>query len=221
MKLRRHPDGSFWLPKANPKIEGELDLQMNRVPGSLKWFPKYNSLPFEDIYKLLEGKEVNIVGKGPSLDRLTSSDLGGRPTFAINEAIHRVEKYNDPEITFGIVQDGNLKSSCTPTMGAGLICNARVMGWYATAPRLWVFSPGDFDLGVTAITALIAVRLAARGRATKLRMLAFDAALNKDLRYAASIGHQPNLYGPPTRFLGHRSDIEASSTLQLDWVTIA
>lgn len=76
MRLRRHADGSYWLPKANKQVEGELDLQMNRIPGTLRWYPKYNSRPFEEIYDVIRGKEVNIVGKGPSLDLLRKEEIG-------------------------------------------------------------------------------------------------------------------------------------------------
>lgn len=216
MRVRRHIDGSYWIPRQNKQLEGELDLQMDRVPGALQWFPKYKSRPLEEIYNIVAGKEVNIIGKGPSLDKLTAEDLGGRPTFGINEAIHTAERLNDPEITFGIVQDGNLKNSCVPQK-AGLIVNARVMPWYAGYPRMWVFQLHHLGLEITALSALVAVRLAVLGGATSLRMLAFDAAMNRDLRYAPSVGYQPNLFGLPSRFLNHRQSIEAIATLPLVW----
>lgn len=216
MRIRRHQDGSYWIPRENKQIEGELDLQMNRVLGSLRWFPKYNSRNLQEIYDLIAGKEVNIVGKGPSLDLLTAEDFGNRPTFALNEAIHTAERLNDPEITFGIVQDGSLKSTCLPKR-AGLLVNARVMPWYAGYPRMWVFQLQDFGLEVTALSALVAVRIATLGGASSLRMLAFDAAMTQDLHYAPSVGYQPNLFGRPARFLTHREDIEKASTLPIKW----
>lgn len=217
MRLRRNADGSYWIPKSDAQVEGQLDLQMNRVPGTLTWFPKYDSLPFEDIYSVVKGSIVNIIGKGPSMDKLTKQHTMGLPTFAINEAIHTAEKLNDPKITFGIVQDGNLKSTCRPKE-AGLIVNARVVSWYNDYPKLWVFLPHFFGFSGNVLTAEVAIKLAIQGGATKIRMLAFDAAVSQDVSYAKSLGYPPNLYGPPSRFLTHRQSIEALSTLPIDWV---
>lgn len=215
-RVRRNPDGSYWLPKANRQIEDQLDEQMVRIPGTLSWFPRFQSRDFSEIYKLIEGKEVNIIGKGPTLDTLKADDLGGRPTFAINEAIRVVEKLNDPAITFCITQDGGLKDTCRPKE-AGLIVNYRVISWYADYPKLWSFMPHFFDLGLTAITARVAAKIAERGKAASLRMLAFDAATNQDLRYASSVGYRPNIFGPPARFLSHRQDIESTVKLSISW----
>ena len=218
--IRKNADGSIWIPRSNKQVEDQLDLQYDRVPGQRIWFPKVKSRNWDELKTVFKNQTVNIVGKGPSLDRIKKENLLGFPTIAINEAIHQIEAIGaNPDITFGITQDSGLKDRCRPN-AAGLFCNLRIAYWYADYHRLWIFTPEQFGLGSTELSAIVAGKIAEYYGATRLRMLCFDAAINRDVAYAKVTQADPSFGGPPSRFLNHWRNIVKELKLPLDLVQL-
>lgn len=214
MSPRRSSDGSYYLIRRDRRLEDELDQTHTRVIGERKWYPRYETRSIQEVFDICKGQVVNIVGKGPSLDNLTNEDLGLRPTFALNEAIHVVSELTSR--VFCVTQDGALRDTCRPKFG-GLICNLRVASWYAGYRFLYVVQPLNFGKSQSCLSASLALMLAERGGAEGANMLCFDGCVNGNFQYAKAIGHPSSLGGRPSRFSNHRAEIESATKLPLNW----
>jgi hypothetical protein len=214
MRIRQNPDGSIWIPRRNVELEKELDLKYEKIAERM-WIPRIPEREsYTTLFPILEGQTINIVGKGPSLDNLKCEHLENYITFAINESIHPIEALDCTTTVIAISQDYNLKSDCLPKKSI-LLINQRIKNWYPDYPRTYYFNFQNM------ITAAVAVQIATEAKVGKIRMLCFDAAMNKNTEYAKIIGRSPKSGGQPSRFLGHRSVVESiSGHPPLDWLPL-
>jgi hypothetical protein len=74
-RVRYHGDGTFTV--ARLRDLSLIDKHFTRVPGRERWFIK-NDNAWTDI--TFEGDTANIIGKGPSLDKLRSWHLKKGPS---------------------------------------------------------------------------------------------------------------------------------------------
>lgn len=132
---------------------------------------------------------VAIVGKGPSLDRLCEVDFDGCcAVLAINHAIQRVANLDLAQAVYGVQIDTSAGYALAARGTARIValCAAHL---YRADTGKYVFRLGDFVIE-RVCTAAYAIALARRAGARSLRLLAFDALTDGDLRYAASL-HLP------------------------------
>jgi hypothetical protein len=142
---------------------------------------------------------LQVVGKGPSLLRLTRADFGPGPVLTLNHAITAVRLLGLPNEIFTMQKDGCVVHDVTSTVPLGCVC---------PSPRMVPPLPGETLIlsaaessrcfpdhrprVVVDVEALgcrwntmsveVAVRLAKAMGHDSLRMLAFDAYTSRDHR---------------------------------------
>ena len=201
--VRRALDGTYWTPRDNPEVTKFMDENFKRLGGELRWehSPLYTSV--SHLKNWHANAIINIVGKGPSLDKLV--ELVG-PTIAINEAIHTVERICKDD-TYVVQQDAKLQETCRPSKGTLLLAR-RCVNWYGDFRNKYVYNPIDFELKESALSVLVALHIAKLMGAKECHLYAFDACMTNDTRYADVIGYKSEKGGDPGRFLNHRPRIE-------------
>jgi hypothetical protein len=215
-RLRQVRDGGFIIPRRDLEAEEWLDANCIRVANELKWYPKLakevSVEALRDVYKDLP---VYIVGKGPSLDKITAADFKNpaAPILAINESVMIINALELPNPVYLVQGDGGLNielGSAIPVLG---IC---VMHLYPESVERYIFRSEMFGYGVSArLSVEMAVHIGGLMGCSEAFLMAFDACTSKTLGYAKSIGHEPKLQGkeqiPGERFAGHRHWAERAS----------
>lgn len=223
MKVREAGDGSFYLPRASRKVIDFLSKDFDRFPNEYRWYPK--SVGVKDLNEMrryFEGKECYLVGKGPSLDKLSKADFDNPrlPVICINESIHKVETLDLPNKVFAIQQDAWLKDTCRPEF-AGLILSYSCRYWYPDVAEKYIFHYSQLGLKTNNITVVYALSLAKTFDSTGFRMLCFDACMNKDTGYGKCVGYTPDRGGSPDRFLSHkRTILKAAEPLPIEFISL-
>lgn len=208
-RLIECPDGTVALSRSHFQAEKILDSQLIRLPNELRWIkPSLTKENLSDLTEVFSGKQVYLVGKGPTLDRIQAWWFEAHiPIIAVNDSIVKVESLGLDNPTFCMVQDAFLKGKARPKK-ATLIVSVRAAHQYADYPRRMLFT--RHDLGVrsgSCITAVAAVRLLRMCGATGVRLVAFDGMFgNTD--YAKCLGTDPRKWGPVQRFIGHGVKLE-------------
>jgi hypothetical protein len=220
-RIREAPDGTYWIPKRDPQAEKFLDKHCARLENQLRWFPIFGALDkINEHRSVFAEKRCYIVGKGPSLDRLSAADFtDDSPIIALNEAIHKVESLDLPNPTYCLQQDGKLRDRCQPER-AWLFVSVKAVRFYTDRPRVLVFDGRQYGLALNSLSVLAAMRITQSLGCTGYTLLCFDACVDGDTRYAKCIGMDSTWGGRPRRFLTHRGQIEqASRGLPLKWAT--
>jgi hypothetical protein len=166
-----------------------------------------------------EATDVYLIGKGPSLDALTTSDfpIETAPVICCNESIHAIEALGLPNPLFCVQQDAALEQRCRPEQAT----------WFLSG-QAWAASRGDtyeravkYDAkavggSTKSLTANQALRIIGKaGGFTDVHFLAFDACVSGDCGYADSIGEEPTKRRKNgERFLGFCKEIKAESRVQ-------
>lgn len=194
MRIIHNRDGTVSIARRSKPAEKWLDENLERMPNQLRWKPIFKTK--HGIDKLvLQGKQVYIIGKGPSLDNLTKKDFPNKkaPILCVNESIHAIEKLGLPNDTYVVVQDALLKDGCKPK-DAGVICSKVLNNFYADCENKYVFEPKTYFKSIN-YTPIIAINIAKEHGITSFTMLGFDSIVNGDNTYATSIGYQhPKTY---------------------------
>lgn len=221
--VRFPADGTLQLLRHNKRVEARLDEQLERVPNELKWRPHINEqfdvMQLKDAYV---GHKAYIVGKGPSLDKLSAADFPDptAPILAINEAFWKVDGLVLPNPVYLIQFDS--KVDVKPTSG-DLILHQNLQSKYpACNGKQYLYSEISLGCGIN-LTCLHALRIASRiFGCNRIDLLCFDAALTKDTGYAQVVGYTPKLAnrGPEEgmtgeRFLKHKQYIEAHAEVSI------
>ena len=221
VRVRWNEDGSFWLARCKKNVQADLDAQYIRFPGHLRWFPiTSNSMTINDFKFYFHEPKAYIVGKGPSLDKLTASDFDDpfAPILAINESIHKVESLDLPNPVFMVQQDLKLQETCKPKRG-GVWLSHGCRDLYQDQGQRLVFNIFQFSLYPGVLTVLVCIKLAQHLGVTHLELLCFDGCVNQVGGYAKCVGHDASVGGDPDRFLSHRPKIEAASEgIDVKWI---
>jgi hypothetical protein len=200
-------DGSYWLARPNQKAEQFLDKNCIRVPGTLRWMPRFTSNNrFEELKQYFSKQKCYIVGKGPSLDHLSAEHFQDGPVIALNEAIFKVEALGLKNKTYGLQQDAKLRASCLPKHSPILV-SMKAANYYARAENVYIFQNIELGLNPNALSVSAAICLAKQLGAVALELLCFDACVNRELTYAKCIPYDSTWGGAPKRFLTHRAKI--------------
>lgn len=206
-KQRRNANGNIVLIRRHEETEKLLDKYLTRV-GYLEWAMLNDSA--SEISKMrnkYKGMECNIIGKGPSLDRL--KELPNCPTMCINESIRKVEDLiNPPDDIYCIQQDAHLKNSCWSYRGTMLLPYI-TQSWYNDHPKVVTYTPIALGLNNNyhGLSIIMAIRIAKLWGIDKINFYACDAAMNKNVDYAKCVGYDPRRGGDPNRFLRHLKQI--------------
>jgi hypothetical protein len=200
---RQLDDGSICLVRGNKRAEQYLDDNYCRVKNELRWWPlKMDPTVIKDLKGIHKG-EITIIGKGPSLDKLTKEQITG-VTIALNEAFKITEKFG---VQYGTQLDAWMKDACTPTTGT-LFVSPRAKVHYPGNDKVKLLDPRQLSLGATPASLEYAIALAIHMGATSIRLLCFDALANGNCDYAKAVGYSPTNMGDPKRFLKHDKILE-------------
>jgi hypothetical protein len=207
-RFRRNINGNIILIRPNRAQEALLNRLLVKV-GDLEWAVANNTASeitkMKDIYK---GIECNIIGKGPSLDRMT--ELPNLPTICINESIRKVEDLiNPPGAIYCIQQDAHLKNTCWSSRGTMLLPYI-TQSWYNNHPKVITYTPSSLGLkdNYHGLSIIMAIRIAKLWGIEKINFYACDAAMNSNTEYAKCVGYDPTRGGDPNRFIRHVKSIE-------------
>jgi 2-polyprenyl-3-methyl-5-hydroxy-6-metoxy-1,4-benzoquinol methylase len=165
-----------------------------------------------------------IVGKGPSLDRLTAADFTNElsPVLACNEAVQTIEKLSLPNPLFGVQQDARVGVDGCPKNGTWLLGS---QSWVACKgknhPNAIRYDCNKIGGHSKSLTADQCMRLLGSVGFKTATMLAFDACTSGEVDYAKSIGKSPVQFGQnPGRFKGYCIEISRCAMqngLSLTW----
>lgn len=218
VRIRRGIDGSIYIVRKDAAVEAILDKKFMRFKNELRWFPVLPSPSnVENLRQYFDGKTCTLVGKGPSLDRLSTSHLLG-PVIAINESIHRVESLNPTNKTFVLQSDVALKDTCIPKRSTMFI-SIKAQVHCTAAEDLYIFDSRKYGISLNALSACSAIEIAKYLGAKAFRMCCFDAAMDGTLGYAKCIGYDASRGGHKNRFLQHKNQILASlGNYPVEWI---
>ena len=211
-KIRRFKDGTFGRPRKHRQAIAELNANFVKLPGELKWYAKgISGKDIIDLQPILKGKYIYMIGKGPSLDRLSKADFPNPDAviMCVNESIHKVESLDLPNVTLAMQHDVRLKRECLPKRAA-IIINPALLHWYHDIENKYVLAPPFVDEPRACLTSILGLKLAKKFGCLKITFLCFDACIDGSLDYADCIGHTPARGGSPQRFLEHCQRIKLS-----------
>jgi len=205
-------DGRLSLRRHNRQLENYLNKHFTRCDRALRWAIKG---PIYDLENQYSG-ECTIVGKGPSLDRLSDFE-NQAPVFCLNEAIQKVETLDCENELFAVRQDPPKGKLYLPKRATLIITKMRAK-LYREAPKVILVTPYEFQQAPNCLTVLLTLKIIRLLGFSVVHMRCFDACTKGDTAYADCIGFSAATGGPPDRFLGHRAKIEhAAQDLQLIW----
>ena len=221
-RIRVHVDGSFTISRKNREAETYLDNNFARIKGELRWIKSTNPpMDIELLRDVFKNKKCYLVGKGISLDYISSDVFEDKdvPIIAINEAIHKIEELDLLNPVFCLQQDAGLRNRCLPKKAA-LIISTNAQHWYAELKNKYIYNPRKLNTIRSHLSVICAIELLKSFDVTTLKMISFDACVNKDTDYAKCIGHPSKRGGDPDRFLKHRRYIDKHTKgMLVDWIT--
>ena len=210
MRIRRHPDGSFWIPRSDKNIERQMDTDHVRVPGSLRWFPKGYNIELETLRNKYKGGTCLILGKGKSLDSLTVEILKEYScVICVNDSIKMVNKLQFPcDDVLVVQQDQGLKEECRSNdPKATLLIARQSKGWYADYKNRIVFETQALGIHMAGPTGVCAIKIAQLLGCASVAFYAFDGALGGEPEYADTIGYSATRGGDLSRFATHKQKL--------------
>lgn len=205
-RIRWARDGSFYLVRPHAKAERYLNDNFETI-GTRKWMPRIDPKnKIEHLAEHFKGKQVYLVGKGPSLDSLTERHFPNKEAMilCINESIKQIKKLDLPNEIFGMQIDAGLRNTCD--VGSTILVSQHAWAFYENKPYAYHFVKEDYGN----ISAECAIKIARKFGASRFTFLAFDAATTGNTRYAKSLGVDPERAGSPDRFLSHRGTMIAA-----------
>lgn len=214
MAVLRHIDPyTVFIPRKNKQLEARLDRTHVRC-GRLQWAVK------GEIWKRageFQGQHCHVVGKGPSLDRLTGFP-DQQPVFAINESIIKVESLDLQNQIWATQLDHPKREVYVPTQAHMFCPPHRVKEYLALGIPCTIISHGEIGQHKKCLSVLYVMGIAKLLGFTAMQLWCFDACMIGNTDYAACVGYPPHLHGSPKRFLKHRRIIErAAGKLELIW----
>jgi 2-polyprenyl-3-methyl-5-hydroxy-6-metoxy-1,4-benzoquinol methylase len=209
-RTRVAPDNTFTVPRITPEVIKHLDGAFDRVDAGYRWTLPWNNSEGDPKITTLFNKAPDeycyIIGKGPSLDKVTEKDFKDYPKAAIyccNDSIKKIEKLDLPNPIYVLQQDAELGNQCYTEKGI-LIVHARAAHHYKGMKNRIRFFPQQLG-EVLNLTVILALQLAHKMGSRKVIMIAFDSMVTQSVQYANCIGYAATRGGDPNRFLNHKS----------------
>ena len=212
IKVRHAPDGSIFIVRPDKETEEFLNSHYERLPNQLRWVPKIiGKGNINELREKFEGKIVQIVGKGKSLDEMTADDFDSNlPIIAINQATTRIEALfpnNTPGRLFMMRQDLLLEGQnlYDITKFATIIASYQARFDYSDVlNRTYIYYPFKIGCTVTTLTVCCAINLMKIFNCKELRLYAFDSVFGQ-YGYANLPKIHPTT---PDHLRAHRQKIE-------------
>jgi hypothetical protein len=126
------------------------------------------------------GQTATVVGRGPSLLRLTSADFGSGPVLALNHSILELRKLGLKNTLYSMQKDGCLVQPQEPEIL--ILSTAQSRRCYSSYPRRYVIDVTKLGMSVRAMSTTFAVAMAQVMGCSKVRMLACDGYTVGDFR---------------------------------------
>jgi len=219
-RIRQHSStGEYWIVRPHREAEKFLDEHACRVPGQLKWVPKFLSdRRIGELHSKFTDKVCQIVGKGPSLDFLRKEHFTDGPIIALNEAIHAVEELQLDNDIHALQQDAKLRATCLPKRSP-IFVETKAANYYGDIESAFLFQNSSLGLNPNSLSVTAAIAIAKTLGTSGFRLLCFDACVNQQTTYAKRIGYKSTWGGLPERFFGHRAKILGQAhPLNVEWV---
>jgi hypothetical protein len=152
-----------------------------------------------NITGIHRGEPVTIVGRGPSLLKLTKADFGRGPVISLNHAILRLRMLDLDDPMYVMQKDGCVVHTSHSSVPLGCVCpNGRMIAPLedetlilsaAESPHCFpdhqlrhIVDVEAFGLPWYTMSAPVAVRVAEVMGCSSVRMLAFDSFTRRDGR---------------------------------------
>lgn len=204
MSIMREDDGSYVLLQRDTKIEAEMDRTHVRWPGEMRWSPKRTGMEYRN-YNRLYSKITSptyqpravIIGKGPSLDKITNQDFARSDiVICCNDSIHRIVALCLKLPLYSVQLDESLRDTCRSNHANHFI-SPWAKDWVPEATVIPLETP---KRGEKLLTVLEAIRTAKHMGCGAFHLMGFDAMFGK-LGYANCIGYSAGKN--QQRFLAH------------------
>jgi hypothetical protein len=220
-RVRILDDNSFIVIRPTKELRAKLDEKYQRIGKEDRWHRKHISLrTLSGMQNDFQG-HVYIIGKGPSLDKVTAELFTDKtaPIIAINESIHKIEELNLPNPLYCFQQDAWLTTSCQPSGPAVKMLLKPELANFYPAQQCFYMDWRELGLEKASVSVLWVIKLVQKLGCKKLSMVAFDACMDGTLGYAKVIGTTPERYGSGTRFLSHRAQIDKiTAGCDVEWL---
>lgn len=221
-RIRIWDDGSFTLCRKHAQAEAWLDARFKRTKNELRWKKHMTpSLNLEGLRPFFTGKHCYIIGKGPSLDRITADCFADSdaPIMCCNESIFKIESLNLDNPLFMIQQDMSLQNTCRPKKETSrILVSEHSQHWYSMDMNRYVYNAIQLGVQDSQLTAICAIEIAKMLGTVSIDMCCFDACVTKEIAYAQCVGYSPIKGGKPERFLTHRRHIEKHLPKRHNWI---
>ena len=134
---------------------------------------------------LMRNMNVYIVGKGPSLDRLTREDFPHNvsPIICINDSVKKVESLETFNPIYSVQQDRYTRNACVPEKGL-LFISCYSQDIIVDGSLKAVYCPIMFGEKKAVPTVVLAIKLAQYFGAIRFTFLCFDSCMSGDLTQA-------------------------------------
>lgn len=202
----------FWVPRPNMTEEIEsLDDNPKLIrinPRELCWVDLKEANRLEEYKNKHEGQPALIVGKGPSLDKLTKQMIPEECIiFACNDASLKITAMDLPNPVYGCQID-KTQLDVQNQDGVIPVTDPVCLEFYENNPKTIVMHHGHYPK-VIPVCGTIAGTVAVYMGCSPIVLIAFDGAYGGDCEYAKVIGYSAQRGGAIGRFKGHKKRIEA------------
>lgn len=187
LKLHRIHNGNI-LHKPTSSDEKAKLLTYCTMDYDGSWRPvQTGPLRLQAILNTYRGKPCYIIGKGPSLDRLSELTIeAGCPIIAINEAGPLCEKVFGNRHLHCVQLDSSLMDKCR--INGTMITVPDTSSWYAMNSRNIITSYRELGIAEDrTFSAVVATRIAALFGCPILRLFAFDVLTTGNGDYAECV----------------------------------
>jgi hypothetical protein len=238
IRTKTFNDGSFSLTKPHAVTEKKLDELFVRVNEKKRWKikdqdPRLSSLDMSlindrrilnqrlSLQMFFQGRIINIVGKGPSLDKISASDFiqDGSPILCCNESVWAIEELGLRNQVALIQQDRSLAMGCKPNKEDTIAFISRqAYPRCREMPNMYVYVPTQYGTRQGSLTVCCAIGIARRHGAIGFRLYCFDGSMTGDCGYYSKVPYANTRGGRETRFRNHRRKILRQAVeLPIEW----
>ena len=158
----------------------------------------------KDIHK---GATALVIGKGPSLDLLSSKMIPEDVIiFACNEVIHRIANMSLPNTIYACQMDIGLRG-VAKIDGYPAIISVSLHRFYDGYAKAIILNGVKYEKARTGPVGSLAIVAAKVMGCDKFLLTGFDGAFDGSCEYAKVIGYPSRRGGKPERFKGHKAKL--------------
>ena len=179
--IRNDPDTIAKLDSMYDRIDDKTWTQRIKVIGEGK-----------DFAGLENSKECIILGKGPSIDKLTSKFFKGQPIYAINDSIKVAERLTTGS-HFCVLQDRMALGKVIPLCST-LLCSPAAYAQMPNFTNKYCYGTKilDTEIHPNTPTVIPAILIASMFH-KKINLVGFDSLFNNNFTYSKEFPERENL----------------------------